>query len=351
MSQGHSIRKAAGRARLDSARWGTEVLFWCILVLAAGFGGLRAVSGLPGLAGMLVPPGMMAAQAGPPTDAIASFPVTVRAGNALYAPHVLAAGQGFPQWLRARIAFAKFGGAADVAGARRVPSVAIVIDDLGADVVDTRRAIALPKDVSLSFLPYPDASPELARQALKAGHQVLVHVPMEPDGRADPGPNALLTSLNSATNVSRLDWALSRIPGFSGINNHEGSRFTADRESLIPVIERIADRHVFFLDSRTAPGTEVVTLARALGVRSAGRDVFLDDLVTPSAIASELAHAEAIAKETGIVIAIGHPHPATMDALAQWTKMAASRGFELVTAGEAIRMKTERDVRSLSAAR
>ncbi|MGN6515745.1 MAG: divergent polysaccharide deacetylase family protein [Rhizomicrobium sp.] len=333
-------------------RWGTEALFWCILLLAMIFGGMRAVSGLPQLAGLLVPPGIMAAEAGPPVNAIASFPVTVRAGNGLYAPHVLEAGQGFPQWLQARVAFAKFSGAAGVAGPpRRIPAVAIVIDDLGADAVDTRRAIALPRDVSLSFLPYPDASPRLARQALKAGHQILVHVPMEPDGRTDPGPNALLTSLDSATNIARLDWALSRIPAFSGINNHEGSRFTADRESLIPVIEHIASRHVFFLDSRTSPGTEVVTLARALGVQSAGRDVFLDDVVTPSAIASELAHAEAVAKETGVVIAIGHPHPATMDALERWTKDAAARGVELIPASVAIRMKTEREVRSLAASR
>jgi polysaccharide deacetylase 2 family uncharacterized protein YibQ len=205
--------------------------------------------------------------------------------------------------------------------------------------------------VSLSFLPYPDTAPEYAREGFRAGHQILVHVPMEPDGKADPGPNALLTSLDAATNISRLEWALSRIPDFSGVNNHEGSRFTADRDALVPVIEHLAERHVFFLDSRTAPGTQVVTLARAFGVRSAGRDVFLDDTVSADAIATQLARTETIARERGVVIAIGHPHPATMDALAKWTESAASRGYELVTASEAIKMKTERDVRSLSAAR
>ena len=353
MSQGRLIRKANRRRSADKALVGAEAIFWLVLVLAIGFGGMHAVSGLPALMGLLVPPGLMAAEAGPPDNARVSFPVMVRADSGLYAPHVLAAGPGFPQWLQARIAFAQTGGVPGVAGIAHssVPAIAIVIDDLGADGIDTRRAIALPKEVSLSFLPYPEDAPEFAREGYRAGHQILVHVPMEPDGKTDPGPNALLTTLDAATNISRLDWALSRIPGFSGINNHEGSRFTADRDALVPVIEHLAERHVFFLDSRTAPVTQVVTLARAFGVRSAGRDVFLDDTVSPDAIATQLSRAEVIAREQGVVIAIGHPHPETMDALARWTAQAASRGYELVTASDAIKLKTERDVRLLSAAR
>lgn len=352
MLQGRLIRKSNRRRSADRALLGAEAVFWFVLVLAIGFGGMQAASGLPALMNLLLPPGLMAAEAGPPDNARVVFPVAVRADSGLYAPRVLAAGQGFPQWLQARIAFAKTGTVpATGAPARAVPAIAIVIDDLGADGIDTRRAIALPKEVSLSFLPYPDAAPEFAREGFRAGHQILVHVPMEPDGKTDPGPNALLTSLDSATNISRLEWALSRIPGFSGVNNHEGSRFTADRDALVPVIERLAERHVFFLDSRTAPGTQVVTLARAFGVRSAGRDVFLDDTVSADAIATQLARTETIAREQGVVIAIGHPHPATMDALARWTAQAASRGYELITASDAIRLKTERDVRSLTAAR
>lgn len=329
---------------------GVEAIFWLVLALAVALGGRYALAGMPMLMSALVPPGLMAAEAGPPVKAVAAFPITVRADSGLYAPRVLAAGPGFPQWLEARVAFAKTTGvSSDGVVTRPVPAIAIVIDDLGADGIDTRRAIALPKAVSLSFLPYPAAAPQFAREALRAGHQILVHVPMEPDGRTDPGPNALLTSLDAAANNARLDWALSRIPGFSGINNHEGSRFTADRAALIPVMAHIADRHVFFLDSRTSADTQVVTLARAFGVASAGRDVFLDDTISPQAIAAQLARAETIAREQGVVIAIGHPHPETMDALARWTAEAASRGYELVTARDAIRLKTEREVRSLDA--
>jgi len=291
----------------------------------------------------------MAAQADDtPRATVASFSIQMPSGNEEYGPHVLSAGQGFPDWLKARIAFAqsnKFAGTG-AAAPQSVPAIAIVIDDLGADAADTRRAIALPKEVTLSFLPYPDASPELAREGFRAGHQIVVHVPMEPEGATDPGPSALLTRLSADENVSRLNWALSRINGYSGINNHEGSKFTADRAALLPIIEQLAQRHVFFLDSRTTPATTIVPLARAFGVASAGRDVFLDDVQTAVAIHAQLAQAEKLASQQGVVIAIGHPHAVTMDVLKRWSATIASRGYELITASEAIRKKTEHDALS-----
>jgi polysaccharide deacetylase 2 family uncharacterized protein YibQ len=355
MSRKPSIREKKTRKRVDPALRGAEAVFWFVLVLAVTLSGARAVSGMPMLASLLVPPGEMAAEAGPdPGSSHVTFPISISDSGRPYSPQVLAAGPGFPQWLEARIAWARAGGVVGADPASQdSPAVAIVIDDLGADEIDTRRAIALPKEVSLSFLPYAEASPELARAGLRAGHQIIVHVPMEPDGKTDPGPMALLTTLSASENISRLDWALARIPGYSGINNHEGSRFTADRAALMPVIEHLADRHVFFLDSRTAPNTQVVPLARAFGVASDGRDVFLDDIQTADAISAELAHAESVAREQGTAIAIGHPHGVTMDVLAKWTGGAASRGIELITASEAIRRKTEREALngSLSAAR
>jgi hypothetical protein len=354
MSRKHPIRERKPRKRADPALRGAEGVFWFVLALAVVLSGARAISGMPVLAAMLVPPGTMAAEAdvAQPSRHI-RFPIDIADSGGPYSPQVLTAGPGYPQWLQARVAFARAGGVVNADAPPPTPAIAIVIDDLGADVIDTHRAIGLPKEVSLSFLPYAETSPALARAGLRAGHQILVHVPMEPDGRTDPGPMALLTGLSSSENIARLDWALARIPGYSGINNHEGSRFTADRHALVPVIEHLADRHVFFLDSRTAPNTQVVPLARAFGVASDGRDVFLDDVQTADAINAELAQTERIAREQGTAIAIGHPHGVTMDVLTKWTAGAASRGIELITASEAIRRKTEREALSgsLSAAR
>jgi uncharacterized protein len=326
----------------DATLQGAGVAFWFVLLLAIGVGGERAVSGAPALVDALIPPGLMAAQA-----ESKALPVVLtlheRFAASEYASQVLTpvASHGYPDWLAARIEYAQGAGPGAVAPVTGVPVIAIVIDDLGDDSLTTRRAIALLPAVSLAFLPYPDATPILAREALRAGHQILVHVPMEPDGADDPGPNALRADLDPSEINRRLEWALGRVPGFSGINNHEGSRFTADRAALIPVIETLADRHVFFLDSRTTPDSAVVALSRAFGVASAARDVFLDDVQTTQAIQAALAQTEALARREGVAIAIGHPHGVTLDALAAWR--AHPDGFDLVPVSVAIRLKTQRE--------
>ncbi|HWA90332.1 MAG TPA: divergent polysaccharide deacetylase family protein [Rhizomicrobium sp.] len=217
------------------------------------------------------------------------------------------------------------------------PAIAIVIDDLGEDVAHTRQAMALPSQVALAFLPYPRWTPALAREAGRGGHEVLVHVPMQALGEADPGPMALTTALPRAEILRRLDWALARVPGFVGINNHEGSRFTADADALAPVMARLAERKVFFFDSRTTPDTQIVPMARAYGVSSAGRDVFLDNVATIDAVDASLHALEAKARAQGTAIAIGHPHQITLDAVAYW--IAHRDGFALVTLREAMRRK------------
>ncbi len=219
------------------------------------------------------------------------------------------------------------------------PVIAIVIDDLGGDEVHARRAIALPGQVALAFLPEPRETPALARLAVRRGHEVLVHVPMQAVSATRLGAMALTVDLPPQEIVRRLDRGLARVPGFIGINNHEGSRFTADREALAPVMEDLARRHVFFLDSRTTAATQVIAVARAHGVQTAARDVFLDDVVTIDAVDAQLRALEAKARAQGAAIAIGHPHDVTLDAVAYWA--AHEREFDLVSLREAIRRKTE----------
>jgi hypothetical protein len=218
------------------------------------------------------------------------------------------------------------------------PVVAICIDDLGADTEGTTRAMALLKDVTLAFLPYSRATPAMAQEALQLGHEVLAHVPMEPIGPLDPGPMTL--KVGAPDNAERLAWALARVPGLSGINNHEGSKFSTDAASLTPVAQMLSERHLFFFDSRTIGGSRIVPVAHKFGVASAGRDVFLDNVVTESAVRARLDELAAKARKTGVAIAIGHPHAVTLRILASW--LDQDHGVRLVPVSEAIRLKTER---------
>jgi hypothetical protein len=184
----------------------------------------------------------------------------------------------------------------------------------------------------MSFLPYAMDLAQQSEAARRQGHELLVHVPMEPlDARNnDAGPGPLDVRLSADEILRRLRWDLGRFDGYVGINNHMGSRFTSDAEALRPVMQELHDRGLLFLDSRTVPHSLGVTVAARYGVPHAGRDVFLDDEISSPAIDARLAELERVARHSGSAIAIGHPHDATLEALKPWLRDASSKGFVLV---------------------
>ncbi len=218
------------------------------------------------------------------------------------------------------------------------PRIAIVIDDLGLDRRRTERAIALPGPLTLSFLAYAGDLPRQAEAAHRGGHELMLHVPMEPVGKVlDTGPNELDVGLSQEELLQRLRWDLGRFDGYVGINNHMGSKFTSDSASMRPVMEELHRRGLLFLNSRTIGSTTGIDLARELGVPHAGRDVFLDNDVTTTAISAQFVELERIAKRNGSAIAIGHPHDQTMDVLQKWLDEAPGRGFVLVPVSTIVR--------------
>jgi uncharacterized protein len=210
------------------------------------------------------------------------------------------------------------------------PQIAIILDDVGVDHKGALRAITLPGPLTFSFMAYAEDLPALTAAAHRAGDELMVHVPMQPlSASEDMGPNGLSVDLDREEVLRRLRWDLSRFSGYVGINNHMGSRFTADPTGMSWVLEELKGRGLFFLDSLTAPNSVGIPLARKLGVVHAARDVFLDDVIKPEAIAAQLAEAEKVAQHRGNCIAIGHPHDATLDVLQRWIPEARAKGFVL----------------------
>lgn len=227
-------------------------------------------------------------------------------------------------------------------GRDATPAISIVIDDLGGNVTRTTQAIALPANVTLSFLPDSPRAQELSRRAHQAGHEVIVHLPMQPSGKENPGEHALKVGLASDELQRRTSWALSRVAEYDGVNNHMGSRFTESRADVMPVMREVRSRRLFFLDSRTSAKSEVENVAREFGVLTGRRDIFLDDEKSTSAIERQLARVEEFARQNGNVVAIGHPYPETLKALAKWSKTIKERGFRLAPVREVLLMREAR---------
>ena len=230
---------------------------------------------------------------------------------------------GVPAWRRYAVA--------PPALSKGKPAIAVVMDDLGVDKARTRRAIALPGPLTMAWLPYATKLEAQVEAARRAGHELMVHMPMEPLTRnSDPGPNALLVGLSRGELERRLRWNLSRFDGFVGVNNHMGSRFTSHHGVMGVVARELKRRGLLFLDSRTVETSVALEVAEAEGVPSTTRDVFIDHSQQPDKIAQQLRMVERIARRTGHAIAIGHPHDATLKALRRWLPSLAERGFALV---------------------
>jgi polysaccharide deacetylase 2 family uncharacterized protein YibQ len=211
------------------------------------------------------------------------------------------------------------------------PRIALVIDDVGVHIPNARRALALPGPVTLSLMTYAPGLAGLAEAGRQRGHELLLHVPMEPEGwDVDPGPNVLLADVPRYELRRRVAWALDRVDGVVGINNHMGSRFTADRAAMDFVMAELARRGLMFLDSVTSGRTVGSAASRAAGVPYVARDVFLDNVETAEAIRAQLRKLEAVARRDGSAIAIAHPKAVTLDVLEAWLASLAQRGFVLV---------------------
>ena len=209
--------------------------------------------------------------------------------------------------------------------------IVIVIDDLGIDRPRTARAIRLPGPLTLSFLTYAPGLDKQTRAARAAGHELLLHLPMEPGSEdVDPGPNVLLTGIPRQELLASLKWNLDQFTGYAGVNNHMGSRFTADLAGMVAVMEVLKKRNLFFLDSITAGNSVARKAARKIDVPFAGRNVFLDHADDVVGITKRLVEVERLAKRTGLAIAIGHPRESTLKALVPWLKDIEKRGFKLV---------------------
>lgn len=212
------------------------------------------------------------------------------------------------------------------------PVIAIVIDDVGLDRRHSLQMMDMAAPITLAFMPYAQRVNDMAQQAREKGHELIVHMPMEPEDLAhnNPGPDALLLKNGEAENVRRFDKNLNAFTGYMGINNHMGSAFTASRADITPILKDLKQRGLWFLDSKTNPRSVAASVANDIGLPFASRDIFLDNVNSKAAVLAQLKQTEAVARQKGYAIAIGHPKEGTVAGLQAWIADVQSRGFTLV---------------------
>jgi polysaccharide deacetylase 2 family uncharacterized protein YibQ len=210
--------------------------------------------------------------------------------------------------------------------------VAIVIDDLGQDLMPAKEILALPAKITCAVMPGLSQSKKIAELAKHGNREVLIHLPMEPkNSNLKASPGTLRSDMTPMDFLTTISDDVSSVPGAVGVNNHEGSALTENKEAMKFLMAELKARNLLFLDSLTSPKSVAYATAKEFGLRAAKRDVFLDNEGDNAGyIDGQLEELARIAREHGRAIGIGHPYPATISALRKWLAAADRQGIAIV---------------------
>jgi polysaccharide deacetylase 2 family uncharacterized protein YibQ len=215
-----------------------------------------------------------------------------------------------------------------VAGKR----IAIILDDIGYENQPLGKVVEIDPNFTFSIIPGTPRGTEASALLSSRGFEILCHLPMEPIDypRTKPGDGAILVSMSDEAIRAATREHLRAISGAKGLNNHMGSRATADPRVMGEVLATLREEGAFFVDSRTSPRSVGFELARGLGVPTAARDIFLDDDDSDTAVRRQLEKLAATAESRGTAVGIGHVYPSTVRVLQVEIPRLRQRGFEFV---------------------
>ncbi len=211
------------------------------------------------------------------------------------------------------------------------PKIAIIIDDMGLALRNSASVVDLPGALTLSYLPYASDIQTQVDMARARGHEIMLHLPVEPMKQGlSAGPNAIVTGLSPDEMRRRLEVNLNAFTGYVGVNNHMGSRGTSTPSVMDAVMNDIARRDVYFVDSWTSPRSVAYQVAANMNIPRGRRDIFLDHESGVAPVWNALRQAERMARRNGSAVVIGHPRHDTIAVLRAWLPMARGRGVQIV---------------------
>ena len=236
------------------------------------------------------------------------------------------------------------------AGAESLARIAIIIDDLGYQLGAGQRAIELPGPVAYAILPGTPRGKQLAQAAHDNDREVLLHLPLQAAGSDGPIEAGSIT-LDMSREKFRATFAaaIESVPFAIGVSSHRGSLLTRHPGYMRWLMEELRERdELFFIDSFTTAESVALQIAGEMHVSAMKRDIFLDHELTPSAIAQEFERLKSLARERGVAVAIGHPHPATLDLLERELPNLQAEGFELVAISDLLQSSGEVEQQQLA---
>ena len=198
-----------------------------------------------------------------------------------------------------------------------LPLVAIIIDDIGYHRRNARSIASLDNNITFAVLPFSPYGEELAIELHNNGHQIMLHLPMEPVEypNVDSGPGSLLSDMTPDELISQLKKNLDSVPYIVGVNNHMGSKLTPMSSKMNQIFSILKQRDLFFIDSITTGRTKCASSASLLKISFGQRDIFIDNIQESDYIMGQIRQLIRKAEKHGSAIGIAHPYGATAETL------------------------------------
>ncbi|NMB01759.1 MAG: divergent polysaccharide deacetylase family protein [Firmicutes bacterium] len=216
-------------------------------------------------------------------------------------------------------------------GTPQAPLLSIIIDDWGYATNASVPLLAYPLPLTVAVLPHRIMSRELSELAYQKGHEVILHQPMEALDESQPlGEGGIYLGMDELEIAAQLKANLESLPVVVGVNNHMGSRVTADSATMSVVLEVVKELGLFFVDSRTSNMSVVPEVAREVGIPFGVNNLFLDNESDVELIKGQLRQGLRLAKQQGHAVVIGHVRSATATALWEMVPELLDSGVQLV---------------------
>ena len=193
------------------------------------------------------------------------------------------------------------------------PKLVIIIDDV-AYGYQVRALKSLHIPVTLSFFPPSSRHPNTPKYA-KAFRHYMIHLPLEAVSFRHEEERTLRVGSSYGEIEKRIQEIRRQFPKARFMNNHTGSKFTADLAAMRRLVSAMQRYDFFFVDSRTTAQTKAPKVMREFGYPYIHRDIFIDNELDVARIKEQIKKAVRLAKRKGYAIAIGHPHKKTIEAL------------------------------------
>ncbi|MDU2064039.1 MAG: divergent polysaccharide deacetylase family protein [Sporomusaceae bacterium] len=215
--------------------------------------------------------------------------------------------------------------------------IALIIDDFGYTSEPINEFAAISRPLTFSVLPNRPYSTQAAAKALQSGHQVMLHLPMEPLDRSQQSEAETVSGRLSDSEIQGLVRKdIQAIPGLIGVNNHQGSRATSDKRVMKALLAVLKEKQLFFVDSRTSSQSVAWELAKQSGVKTAANELFIDNQPDVESVKKQLCQGITLALKEGKIILIGHARSHTAQAIQSILPELDAQGIQLVFVSELV---------------